>query len=718
LEQGNPARQVGVVEVPKVQLKFLSLLPHEKSSKMINEQLINPKSIVVVGASNDITKPGGKILKNIIDGGFKGKIYVNNPKEDEVQGIRSYRDLTTLPETDLAVIAIAAKHTLLTVEYLVRHNSTRAFIIISAGFSEESAEGKEIEQKIVALVNEVDGALVGPNCTGIITQNHKSVFTLPIPEFNARGCDFISSSGATAVFIMESGIQKGLTFANVIAVGNSAQMGVEDVLKYLDETYEPGVSAPVKLLYIENVRKPQMLLKHASSLVRKGCRIAAVKAGTSSAGQRAASSHTGALANPDVPVDALFRKAGIVRCIGRDELTTVASVLLHPVMKGKRIAIITHAGGPAVMLTDTLSNNGMDVPHIQGEAANELLTHLYGGSSVANPIDFLATGTAQQLGIIIDFVEKRFDEIDAMVVIFGTPGLNPVFDAYEVLRDRMKSSSKPIFSVLPSTLVAAEEVKAFLKDGGINFPDEVLLGNALCKVAKTPAPAAAKACLADVDVAMIRSIIDFADDGYLDPASVQGLLDAVGIDRAGEAVVRSVEEAKEKAARLGYPLVMKVVGPVHKSDVGGVVLNVRNEATVEKEFRRMITIPETTAILMQPMLSGTELFAGATKEGDFGHMIMLGMGGIFIEVLKDVQAALVPVDKNEIRAMVKNLRSYPLFEGVRGQEGVNLDAFCDTVYRLSALLFHAPEIAELDLNPLLGNKNSVKAVDARINIKK
>ncbi len=685
---------------------------------MVIEQLINPRSIIVVGASNDTTKPGGKILKNILDGGYGGNLYVNNPKEDMVQGIQSYREISMVPEADLAVIAIAAKHAVPVVEYLTSERGTRAFIIISAGFGEESDEGKAIEKQIVTMINKVNGSLIGPNCTGIITPFHKSIFAMPLPSFDPRGCDFISSSGATAVFIMESGLQKGLSFAHVFSVGNSAQMGVEDILQYLDESYTQGVSSKVKILYLENIRKPQMLLKHASSLIRKGCRIAAIKAGTSDAGQRAASSHTGALANPDVPVDALFRKAGIVRCYGRDELTTVASIFMHPELNGKRVAIITHAGGPAVMLTDTLAHHGMEIPHIQGPAADELLTHLFPGSSVANPIDFLATGNAQQLGTIIDYVDQRFDNIDAMVVIFGTPGLVPVYEAYEVLWEKMQVANKPIFPVLPSTLVAGDEVMSFLAKGGINFPDEVLLGSAICRVANTPKPASAQSCLADVDVGRIRGIIDFAGSGYLNPNEVQALLDAVGIDRAGEAVVTDPEEAVTQANKLGFPVVMKVVGPVHKSDVGGVVLNVMDEQTVVDEFNRMMQIPDTTAILIQPMLSGTELFAGATREGEFGHLLMCGMGGIFIEILRDVQAALIPLDKNEIRQMLRNLKSYPMLEGVRGQEGVDEAAFIDTIYRLSTLLYHAPEIAEMDLNPLLGTRSFVKAVDARIRLEK
>ncbi len=685
---------------------------------MINQQLTNPKSIVVVGGSNDIQKPGGKVLKNIIDGNFSGDLYVLNPKLDEVQGVKSYKEAKDLPEVELAIIAIAAKYTLPVIETLTREKNTRAFIILSAGYSEESEEGARLEQKVVETINKVNGALIGPNCIGILTPHHHSVFTEPIPELDPEGVDFISGSGATAVFILEAGIPKGLKFSSLYSVGNSAQMGVEEVLKHMDENFDPEKDSKVKLLYIENIDKPQMLLKHASSLIRKGCKIAAVKAGSSDAGSRAASSHTGALASSDTAVDALFKKAGIVRCYGREDLVNIASVFMHPVLKGKNIAVITHAGGPAVMLTDALSNGGLNVPAIEGEKAEALKAELFPGSSVANPIDFLATGTAEQLGIIIDYCDKEFDHIDGMVVIFGTPGLFPIFDAYRVLDEKMKQAGKPIFPVLPSTLTAKEEVKEFLGKGRVNFPDEVGLGNALSRVFYTSGPGPEKVDVPAVDTAKIRAVIDNAGDGYLKPVDVQALLDAAGIPRAGEAVVSSADEALMQAKELGYPLVMKVVGPVHKSDVGGVVLNVTGDTTVIKEFERMMQIKDTTGILLQPMLSGRELFAGAKFEPGFGHMVLCGIGGIFIEVLKDVQNALAPVSEEEALNMIRNLKSYKLIEGVRGEEGANEKMFAQTVSRLSALLEAAPEIMEMDLNPLLGTQQHVTAVDARIRIKK
>ncbi len=685
---------------------------------MIVRELISPNSIVVIGGSNDIHKPGGKVLKNLLDGAYKGSLYVTNPKETEIQGLPCYKTPEELPPVECAIIAIAARFIPETVELLARQKQTKAFIILSAGFSEESEEGRRLERQIVETIDSVGGSLIGPNCIGVLTPYYQGIFTEPIPQLEAKGCDFISGSGATACFILEAGIPKGLKFASVFSVGNSAQLGVEEILEHLDETFDPATSSRVKLLYVETISKPQKLLKHAASLIRKGCRIAAVKAGSSEAGSRAASSHTGALASPDAAVSALFRKAGIVRCYGREDLISVASVFMHKELAGKNLAIITHAGGPAVMLTDALSNGGFNLPHLEGPSCDELLTHLYPGSSVGNPIDFLATGNAQQLGTIIDFVDQKFDEIDGMVVIFGTPGLFKIFDVYDVLDEKMRTARKPIFPVLPSTLTAGAEVQAFLAKGHINFPDEVTLGNALARVYCAPPPSADTILLPEIDVATIRSVLASEPSGYISAQSIQKLLDAAGIPRAGEAVVTSRDDAVSAAEQLGFPVVMKVVGPVHKSDVGGVALNIATSDEVEFEFDRMMQIAGVTGVLLQPMLSGTELFAGAKFEEKFGHLILCGLGGIFIEVLKDVAESLSPLDLTEAHRMIRSLRSYRIIQGVRGKEGVNEDLFADIIVRLSALLEAAPEIRELDLNPLLGSMNRVAAVDARIRIEK
>ncbi len=685
---------------------------------MITKQLIEPQSIVVIGASNNIQKPGGKMFYSILNGSFSGELYAMNPKENEIQGQHSFRNLEALPDTDLAILAIPAKLCTDTVEYLAGNKKTRAFIIISAGFSEENEEGALIEKRITEICNAHKASLIGPNCIGVMTPGYQGVFTMPIPKLDPAGCDFISGSGATAVFIMEAGLQKGLKFNTVFSVGNSAQNGVEDVLEYMDLTYEEGVSSKAKILYFEAINNPDKLLIHASSLIRKGCKIAAIKAGTSDAGSRAASSHTGALASSDSAVDALFRKAGIIRCYGREELTNVAAVLLYPKLPKKNLAIITHAGGPAVMLTDVLAEGGMDVPHLEGDAADELLSLLYPGSSAANPIDILATGTAEHVKQCLEYCENKFDEIDGVVLIFGTPGLAPVFDVYDVLHQHMLTAAKPVFPVLPSVTTAKKEVEHFLSYGRVNFPDEVLLGKALVKIQNTSVPSSEEVFLDGIDLKKIRSVIEKSKDGYMEPEQVQEILDAAGISRVHEIVCSDEKVLCEEAQSAGYPLVMKVVGPIHKTDVGGVSLNIQNEEKLVLEFEKMKKIEGYQAVMIQPMLQGLELFVGATYEQDYGHVVMCGLGGIYIEALKDISTGLAPLSIAEAKTMIGSLRSYKLLEGVRGEKGIDIQKYAEVIVRLSTVLRYATEIKELDLNPLMATEKSVVVVDARIRLQK
>jgi acetyltransferase len=686
--------------------------------QMINQQLIDPQSIVVVGASNHINKPGGKLLYNIRTGTFKGELCAMNPNENTIQGLPAYRHVKDLPHPELAILAIPAHLCPGMVRDLAETCGTRAFIIVSAGFSEENEQGAAYEKEIVEICSHRGAALIGPNCIGVMTPVYQGVFTLPIPRLDPSGCDFISGSGATAVFIMEAGLQKGLTFNHVFSVGNSAQLGVEDVLEYFDETYREGSSSKVKILYFETIKDPDKLLIHATSLNRKGCRIAAIKAGTTAAGSRAASSHTGAMASSDMAVDALFRKAGIVRCFGREELTTVASVMLHPALKGKNIAVITHAGGPAVMLTDVLEKGHMKVPRLEGPEVERLLTHLYPGSSASNPIDILATGNAEQVGTCIDFCESSFPEIDGIVVIFGTPGLAPVFDVYELLHEKMQTCGKPIFPILPSVTTAGEEVKAFLAHGHISFQDEVLFGEALTRIYNTPKPAGSKPYLEGTDIHGIRELIDGHGDGYLSPEAVVKFLDAARIPRVEESMVID-ETSLEKVARsMGYPLAIKVVGPVHKSEVGGVALGINNDIDLMERFRELSGIEGAEGVLVQPMIDGVELFAGAVYEPAFGHLVMCGIGGIHVEALKDLAIGLAPLSMSEAACMIRSLKGINILEGVRGRPGIHIDTYAEILVRLSGVLRYATEIVELDLNPIMGTGDRLTVVDARIRIRK
>jgi acetyltransferase len=697
---------------------------------MINEQLLNPASIVVIGGSNNVHKPGGSIVRNLINGGYKGELRIVNPKEDEIQGIKAFHDAKEIPMTDLAILVVAAKYCPDYVDFLAAEKGVRAFVIISAGFGEETQAGAALEQRILDTCAQYGAALIGPNCIGLMNRNHHSVFTLPIPNLDPKGADFISGSGATAVFILESAVVKGLQFNSVWSVGNGKQIGIEDVLQYMDDNFDPERDSKIKLLYVENIANPDKLLYHASSLIRKGCRIAAIKAGSSESGSRAASSHTGAIASSDAAVEALFRKAGIVRCFSREELTTAGCIFtvqgsqtlpLNGAMMN--FAIVTHAGGPGVMLTDALSKGGLNVPKIEGTIADELKAQLFPGSSVSNPIDFLATGTPAQLGTVIDYCDQRLDQIDAIAVIYGTPGLTQLYEAYDVLDQKIRQCRKPIFPILPSMVTAGPEVADFLAKGHVNFSDEVTLATTLSQIIHTPLPAAHEVELYGVDISQLHNIIfretrrlkfEGKDSSWLSPDCVREILACAGIPMVPEMVSTSREELTAFASRVGYPVVAKVVGPVHKSDVGGVALNIRTAEHLSLEFDRMMQIEGAEGVMVQKMLKGTELFIGAKYEERFGHVVLCGLGGIFVEVLKDVSSGLAPLTYTEAYSMIRSLRSYKIIKGSRGQKGINEQKYAEIIVRLSTLLRFATEIKEIDINPLLANEHDVIAVDARI----
>lgn len=686
---------------------------------MINKELLHPESIVVIGASENTHKPGGAIVRNLVNGGYKGELRLVNPKEKVIQGIEVYNNATDIPATQMAILVIPAKLCPDVVELLASTKNTKAFIIISAGFGEETHEGLLLEERILDTCNKYSAALIGPNCIGLLNVWHHSVFTQPIPNLNPKGVDFISSSGATAVFILESAVIKGLQFNSAWSVGNGKQIGVEDVLQYMDDNFDGEKDSKVKLLYIENIKDPDKLLYHASSLIRKGCRIAAIKSGTSESGSRAASSHTGAIATSDSAVEALFRKAGIVRCFSREELTTVGCIMTLPRLEGRNFAIVTHAGGPGVMLTDALSKGGMEVPKLDEAIAEELKGKLFPGASVSNPIDILATGTPEQLDTAIEYCDKRFDNIDAIAVIFGTPGLFTLYEAYDVLHKKIQTCRKPIFPILPSLHTAEAEVSSFLEKGHVNFSDEVTLATALGRIMQTPKPAPLKVELQGVDVPRINKIIGSIDrNGYIEPQKVKELLNATGISTVPEFVSDKKADVMAAAHKIGFPIVAKVVGPVHKSDVGGVTLNINSGEFLSKEFDRMMNIKDATAVMIQPMLKGTELFIGAKYEDRFGHVVLCGLGGIFVEVLRDISSGLAPLTYDEAYSMIHSLKAYKIIKGTRGKKGINEEKYAETIVRLSTLLRYATEIKELDINPLLATEDGVMVVDSRILIEK
>lgn len=681
---------------------------------MINSQLINPQSIVVVGGSDDTFKPGGKVLENLINGGFNN-LYVLNPKKDDVQGIKSYKTIDLLPKTDLAILAIPSRFCYETVRLLAKRG-TKAFIILSAGFGELNDEGKEIENQLTLYAEKNALSIVGPNCIGVINSHYKGVFTTPVPTLNPKGVDFISSSGSTAVFVVEAGMKMGMQFSSIYSVGNAMQIKVEDILEYFDKSYKHEKSSNIIIIYIEQISDPQKLLKHSKSLIKKGCSIIGVKSGMTKAGGRAASSHTGAMASPEIVVKAIFKKAGIIQCYSREEMLYVAGVLFYGKPKGKNAGIITHAGGAGVMCTDALENNKMNVPELKGKKAEELLSLLHRGSSISNPIDFLATGTAEQLGTIIDYCNNDFDEIDELVVIFGSPGLFDVEPVYNLLIEKIKNSKKPIYPVLPSPVNTEKAMDKFVEQGYIFFPDESILAESIAKVYNNPPVFEENESLDKKVKSDLINIINSSKGKYLQPKEVNAFLKSVKIHQVPEYIAIDKVELKKIILKSGFPLVMKVVGPVHKTDVGGVVLDIDSESQAIEVFEKLMKIKDANAVLIQPMISGVEIFIGAKKEDEIGHIIMVGMGGIYLETIKDINSSLAPIGKNEAKYMIENLKSYPILEGLRGKQGIDLEEFEDIILKMSNLLKNYPDISEIDINPLIASENDIFAVDCRIRI--
>jgi len=370
------------------------------------------------------------------------------------------------------------------------------------------------------------------------------------------------------------------------------------------------------------------------------------------------------------------------------------------------------------MLADALSAGGMNIPEISGEHKAKLLAMMNPGASADNPIDLIATATNDQLNKVIEYVDKKLPLIDGMSVIFGSNGLNDMDEVYDLLHKKIQDCNKPLYPILPSITSSSKELGYFLDKGHVNFPDEVVLGQALSKISNTPSPAEEKIIIEDIDVPRIRKIIENAPNGYLEPAVIRQLLFAAHIPVVKDAIVTSEGELLLQAENTGYPLALKVVGPVHKSDVGGVTLNIKSEKHLSAEFSRMIQIKDVKAVLVQPMISGIELFIGAKYEPRFGHIILCGLGGIFVEVLCDMSSGLAPLTFNEAESMIRSLKGYSIIRGNRGLPGINELKFAGTIVRLSSLLRHATEIKEMDLNPLIGSMDDITVVDTRVRIEK
>jgi acetyltransferase len=683
--------------------------------KTTYEYLLNPESIAVIGASSDALKPGGRVFKNIKDNGFAGSLWPVNPKSAEVQGVPAFKDVTALPGApDLAIVAIPSKFAIATIQALA-DKGTGAVIVLTAGFGEKDEAGKQMEQEMLKIGKAAGMDIIGPNCSGFLTNTYKGKFAGIVPQLPGGAVDIISGSGATVDYVMEVADHRGLSFGLVVNLGNSIQYGVEDLLKMYDEQYGPE-NAKVLLIYMESVKKPAMLLKHAKSLISKGCTIVGIKSGTTPAGERAAASHTGAMASSDTAVQALFEKAGIIRVYSKAELidTACALVACRGTLKGRSVCVVTDAGGPGVMMSDEIFRQGLNMADFKESTLEKLAAFLPAEAALANPIDCLPSRNAEILEKIFEVIsEEEEGNVDAIAVLVGNSGMSDNTPIYEAFAKAMKTSKIPVLPMLSSLTTAGEKIDAFRKNGSVYFLDEVSMAQAISNISGLGRTEETTTSLPGYDKEAIAKVLDGKTD-VISPDDVDAMLAAAGFKLPALETITDKADLPAACEKVGFPMVVKVVGPLHKSDVGGVKVGINNLAEAEEAYDHMMTIKDATGVLFQSMIGGTEMILGVSREEDFGHLIMFGLGGIYTEVLKDVRFALAPLSLTESMDMVQSIRSFPILEGVRGEEGVNIEQVADNLQRLGLLVTDFPQIKEMDINPLKGVREDLYAVDARV----
>ena len=675
--------------------------------------LLEPASIAVVGASDDATKPGGKLVRNILLRGYAGELLLVNPKSGEVQGVRAYPSVEALPAApELAFIAIPAKLVKQALMDLAQKGA-KAVVVLSAGFGEVGADGRAEERRLVEIANAHGMLLIGPNCSGIVSHAHASKFSGVPPVSRKGGIDFLSGSGATVDFLYELATRRGLQFNSLLNVGNSAQTGVTDLLRLYDEAQDEE-SSRIKLLYIEVMTHPEEFLRHGRSLSTMGCTLAGIKSGATEAGSRAAASHTGAMATSDTAVQALFDKAGIIRVQSRPDLVDVAMALTCAGGKldGRRIAVVSDAGGPAVVLADELNRLGFVVPPFAQRTKERIAQALPPGAAAGNPVDCLPTRNGESIGNVLRIVaEEERENIDYILFIDGDSGLA---DNWEICKSLMRAQDDggiPVFPCFLSPVSAEDALARFRAAGRCYFEDEVAMARALGRMVNRPVVTEPMTTLDGYSRDVIALLLA-GRDGALPPDITRQVLQAAGIRLPAQTEI--VQKAALAAVDIPFPWVMKVTGPLHKSDVGGVKLGIRDLAAAQAAWDALMRIEGATGCVVQQMVAGSEVIIGANREDGYGHLVAFGLGGIYTEALKDVQFRLAPLSREEAREMIRSVRAFPLIAGVRGQQGMNLELLEDILLRVGLLVNHFPCIREMDLNPVKGYGADLYAVDARI----
>ena len=696
------------------------------------DKIMKPKSIAVVGASTKEHTIGSDIMKRLQEYDFNGKIYPVNPKGGIIEGLQAYTSVLEIPsEVDLAIIVVNAKFVLDTIDQC-HEKGIKGLCIITAGFKETGAEGAEAEKQLLAKVREYGKRCVGPSCLGVVN-THPDIrmdgcFAESLPERGNIG--FVSQSGALGGGILNILKDLNLGFAQFISIGNQADVNAETALEY----WENEADVEQILLYMESIQNPANFRKLASRISKKKP-ILALKAGRSAAGASAASSHTGSLAGADKAANALLGQSGVIREYSLKDLFATAKVFANcPIPKGNRVAIITNSGGPGIMATDAVCEHGMQMAKISDATKEKLRSFLPSAASVKNPIDMIASAPIEHYQQTLETVIA--DENVDMIITIYLPflGLKDIDVAKALMEIKAKNPQKPVIGVF----MTKSEFFNKISDMDVNMPffmyaEEAADGlNRLNQQRLWMERPEGKFPSFDVDYKKAQEIIaKSVNEGreQLTTRESIDVLDAYGIRVCKSGFAKSEDEAVTIADSIGYPVVMKMTSKTtsHKTDVGGVRVNIQSAEQLRAEYQDLISKLEEKGLLeglegviIQEMVKGNrEMVCGIATDTQYGPMMMFGLGGVFIEVMKDVTFRIAPLTDVDAKEMIKSVKAYKLLEGARGTKPAQMEQIEETLLRLSQLVNDFKFIDELDINPLLISEKTGEgiAVDGRIKVR-
>jgi acetyl coenzyme A synthetase (ADP forming)-like protein len=688
--------------------------------------LFNPKSVAIIGASTKELSIGNVITKNLLHYKYKGPIYPINPNADEVRGVKAYKTIFDVPgNVDLAHISIPSKFVPQAIEDCGK-KGVKFIIINSAGFKEVGPEGEVLEKEIVSIAKKYGARLFGPNCQGIINSDPDVraycdfTFTFPDPGH----ISVIAQSGGVGAVIMQRFFDLGVGMRYYASNGNACDISIEEIIRYWGDDEKTKVI----VLYVEGFADPKSFMEMAYEVAAKKP-ILAMRGGRTEEGAKAATSHTGGLAGIGLSTELIFDKTGILTFRDEEEMCQAAIAFAsQPIPRGNRVGLITDTGGPAIIATDELVDLGLEIPPLSDKGKNFLKDKLYADASINNPIDVLATAAAPHYRAALDTLINE-EQIDSIYINFVTP---PFADTESIAKEMAEVSlqkKKPVICNYMTDKAQWTGTTNILKGGGIpcyDFPE--MAAKALAALTRFGKIRSRKIGevkkFNDVNKSKAETIFQEAKKSkrqILSSQEVYDILTAYNIPVADWKVVKNVEEAKKAAEEIGYPVVIKAesASVIHKSDVGGVETDIKDKNSLKKaieEMREKIETKDLNFLVQKYLPGGRELIVGAKAEPGLGHLIMFGMGGIFVEVFKDVIFKIAPVTNVEAGEMLSSVKASPLIEGIRGKKGVNKDGVVDIIQRISQLVTEFPIIQELDLNPIIAFENSNFVVDARIKI--